>query len=213
MKRVNFKSVAAIALFSLFAVSVSAQPQHKAPQGDKEPLSAEKMAEIATDKLDQKLELTDAQESKIYAINLKYAKQREEQMAERKAERPERPAKGEKPSDEQKAERPDREAMAEKMKAAQAERKAQMVEIMKVLTDEQKIDYAFMLSQEKPKRGPQGPQGAQAGQGRGPQGKQGQGGAKCDDKDQKGQKGKQGQGGDQPRRPERGERGEQAPQE
>lgn len=187
MKTLNFKATSAALLLTLFAGSAMAQPQQgKGPQGGgKEQPTAEKIAEISTDKLDQKLELTDAQESKIYAINLKYAKEREAA----KAERPERPAKGE----EKKAERPDREEMKAKQDAAQDKKKAQMVEIMKILTDEQKVEYALFIGQAQ-NRGPKGQEG------RAPQQKGG-----------KGNKGKQ-QGGERPRGPKGGEP-QEAPQE
>lgn len=193
MKSLKIKTASAVLLLSLFAVSASAQPQQgrRAPQGGKEPISAEKMAEISTDKLDQKLELTDAQESKIYAINLKYAQEREAN----KEARPERPAKG---SEEAKAERPDREEMKAKMEAAQAQRKAQLVEIMGVLTDSQKVDYALMLGEQKQHRGPQAPRAGQQGKGRGEQ----KGGQEC----------KEGQGQAEGR-PQRRPEGAEAPAE
>ncbi|MFI3316881.1 MAG: Spy/CpxP family protein refolding chaperone [Rikenellaceae bacterium] len=181
----SLKITSAALLLTLFAVSASAQPQQqqrRAPQGGGERPTAEKIAETATDKLDQKLELTDAQESKIYAINLKYAQEREAKMEEMKAEREAK--KAEKANETEKAEKPEgkREGarrggapaeMKEKKEAAQDDRKAQLVEIMSVLTDEQKIDYALMLSQAKqgPKGPQQGKQGGQGGQGQqGPKG-------------------------------------------
>lgn len=203
MKSLKIKTASAVLLLSLFAVSASAQPQQgrRAPQGGKEPISAEKMAEISTDKLDQKLELTDAQESKIYAINLKYAQEREAN----KEARPERPAKG---SEEAKAERPDREEMKAKMEAAQAQRKAQLVEIMGVLTDSQKVDYALMLGEQKQHRGPQAPRAGQQGKGRGEQ----KGGQECKEGQGKPRGGKEGQGQAEGR-PQRRPEGAEAPAE
>ncbi len=146
MKNLKIKATSAALLLTLFTLSVSAQPQgRKAPQKGQK-ASAEKMAEISTDRLDQRLELTDAQESDIYAINLKYAQEREA----KRAERPKRPAKGE-----EKAERPDREAIKSAMQESKECRKAHMIEIMQVLSDEQKIDYAMMLANSKAHKAPQ----------------------------------------------------------
>ncbi len=189
MKNLKIKTASAALLLSLFAVSASAQPQqpHRAPNGKEHP-TAEKMAEIATDKLDQVLELSDSQESKIYKINLSYAEKAEAARQEAKAERE---AQKEEKAEGEKRERPDREAMMEKQKAAQESRKAQQLEIMEVLKDSQKIDYAMMLAKQ-PQRGGKPQQGMRGGEqgGKPQQGKQGgnpqqgkQGGNKANQKD------------------------------
>ncbi len=167
MKGLKIKSVSAALLLMLFAVNASAQPQQPRKGGNKggERPTAEKIAEIATDKLDQKLELSDSQETKIYAINLKYAKLREEN----KPERPAKMAEGEKP------ERPNQEEMKAKRDAAEAQKKAQMLEIMKLLSDEQKVEYALMQGENKAKRGGR-PQQGKGQQGQGQQGRNPQGG-------------------------------------
>lgn len=169
----NFKTASAVLLLSLFAVNASAQsPQHKGAQrgGEQQRPTAEKIAEISTDKLDQKLELTDAQEKKIYAINLQYAQQQEAQAAEKKESRPSAEQRKE-------ANRPDAETMKAKREEMVANKKAQMVEIMKILTDEQKVEYALLIGQSsnrRPERSGkmQGKQGGQRGHGqKAPQGK------------------------------------------
>ncbi len=158
MKALKIKTLSAALLLSIFAMSASAQPQQqqrRAPQGGERP-TAEKIAEIATDKLDQALELTDAQESKILAINLKYAKLKEEN-------RPEKPAKGEKGENRPEGEKPNRESMKAQMEAAKAQQKAQMGEIMKLLTDDQKVEYALFIAKTASKHNPKAPRGKQGG--------------------------------------------------
>ncbi|MFI3281440.1 MAG: DUF4890 domain-containing protein [Rikenellaceae bacterium] len=213
MKTLKIKAASAALLLTLFAVNASAQPQRKAPQGGGEKPTAEKIAEISTDKLDQKLELTDSQEKKIYAINLKYAQERDANKPEERPERVERPERGAKDGEAAKAERPDREEMKAKMEAAQANRKAHMVEIMSILTDEQKVDYALMLSEQQGRgqqgRGQKGQQGQQGQRGQGGQrGPKGQGGQGAED----GKRGPQQQdgerGGERQERPGRQDRPE-----
>ncbi|MFI3324270.1 MAG: DUF4890 domain-containing protein [Rikenellaceae bacterium] len=190
MKTLRIKTLSAALMLSLFALSAAAQPQQgRGPQRGGERQTPEKMAEIMTDEMDQKLELTDAQESKILAINLKYAKLREEN-------KPERGAKPE--ADEPKAERPDREAMKEKMEEQMEAQKAHMLEIMKVLSDEQKVEYALMLAHTKGQQhGQRGEQGR-----RGPQGKECNEGKEGKGKEQDEQpKGKQRNGEPRPERP------------
>ncbi len=194
MKTLRIKTLSAALMLSLFALSAAAQPQQgRGPQGGGERPTPEKMAEVMTDKMDQKLELTNAQESKILAINLKYAKLREENKPERGA-KPEAGA--------EKAERPDREAMKEKMKermeAQKAQQKAYMLEIMKVLSDEQKVDYALMLAHTKGQgHGQRGEQGRRA-----PQGKEcKEGNDKRAPQNRGGQRGEQPKGEPRPERP------------
>ncbi len=137
MKSIAIKS-AAVILLTISTLSLSAQPKQRAPRGTERP-TAEKIAEVGTDKLDQRLDLTDAQESKIYAINLKYA-----QAAE--ANRPEKQA--------TKGERPTREQLEARHEVSRKAKEAQSLEIMNVLTDEQKIEYASLLSHSQKKNAP-----------------------------------------------------------
>ncbi|MFI3285504.1 MAG: Spy/CpxP family protein refolding chaperone [Rikenellaceae bacterium] len=165
MKNLKIKTASAALLLTLFAANVSAQPQNRAPRGGERP-TAEKAAEISTDKLDQKLDLTDAQESKIYKINLSYAQKAELQREETKSKREAAKSESAKPQ------RPDRSEMREHQKAAQESKKAHSLEIMAVLTDSQKLDYAMLIAKEtrhkEMRKGQQGkPQ--QGGVGRGEQ--------------------------------------------
>ncbi|MFR9503034.1 MAG: hypothetical protein SNH73_01100 [Rikenellaceae bacterium] len=194
MKNLKIKTVSAALLLSIFTMSASAQQQRKAPRGGERP-TAEKIAEIATDKLDQKLDLTDSQESKILAINLKYAQLR----AESKPERAEHTKGTERPSSEEAKAK--MEAMKAQRASAEEQKKAQMLEIMKVLSDEQKVEYALLIGNSKGQKGPRS-QHNQRGQ-RGQSAKRSQGG-------QSNQGGKGGQKmGQQPQN----KRGQQAPRE
>lgn len=152
-------TMSAALLLTLSTMSLSAQPQPKGrPNRAGERPSAEKIAEFKTDRLDQALDLTDAQEKNIYAVNLKYAEQQQ-------AKRPTRGTgvKGEKLSDEQRAAK--REAMAAQCQAAQATKKAYTTEIMSLLTEDQKVEYAMILAKSKQQSRPQNCRKAQPGQG------------------------------------------------
>ncbi len=201
MKNMKIKTLSATFVLALLAVGASAQPQGgRQGQGarqQEETLTAEKTAEIKTDKMDQVLDLSDSQESKIYKLNLKYA---EEQLA-KKSERTER-------TEGEKSERPDKEAMKAKMTAQKEAVAAQNKAIMLLLDDEQKIKYAMMLAQTKGKG--QGQQGQKMQQGRrGQQGKgQMQRGGQGKMQQGKGSQSQKGQRGEQSvgqRRTERGE--------
>lgn len=162
----NFKiKVSAMALLlSMMIVGVNAQPagqRHATgkPQQPHEQKSPEKIAEMRTDKLDQDLDLSDSQEKKIYAINLKVAKEaaaaREAAIKEREAKMKERqaqkPGEGQKPTV-----RPSREEMQAKMKArAQemaAKREAYHMDIMSNLKDAQKMKYAMAVARAEAKQ-------------------------------------------------------------
>lgn len=155
MKTNGIKVASLALLMAVATLNVNAQAPRKGGMQPKEKLSAEKMAEIQTDKLDQTLELTDKQESQIFDINLKYANLR--------ADRPERPAKDNTLSElERKAQMQEqREKMKETREAAQEQKIAQMREIMAVLDDNQKIDYALFISKSRGDRRPEGPRGGE----------------------------------------------------
>ncbi|MFR9525323.1 MAG: Spy/CpxP family protein refolding chaperone [Rikenellaceae bacterium] len=198
----NLKITAAALLLTLFSVDASAQPQQRrggAPN-DKERPTAEKMAEIATDKLDQRLELSDSQESKIYKINLKYAEAAESAHEAMKAER--EAAKDNKAQGE-KGERPDRETMKAKQAEMKSTKRAQMLEIMDILKDEQKIDYALMMA-EQPRKGGEGSRGQGQMKGRKdggkgcPKGAPQQGGQKGGQQQRPGERSERPHGGEQP---------------
>lgn len=148
-------AVLATALVAL-TVSANAQPQRRGAQP-----SPEKIAEVATDRMDQRLDLSDKQESKILAINLKYAKANAATKT-----RVKRPEAGKKASDE------DRKAMMEHrkemMKAQKESRQAQKLEIMSHLNDEQKLKYAEMVASPSKTRAKRGNQVPQKGKMRGP---------------------------------------------
>lgn len=130
----KFKTVLVALVLTLFATGVNAQQSR-----DRKMLSPEKIAEQRTDKMDKELNLTDEQESKIYAINLKYAQQNLEQREAMKQQR-------EEGCEEETKTRPDRKEMQQKMDEQQ---QAQTSEVMAVLDDEQKVKYTDMLSKQK----------------------------------------------------------------
>ncbi len=165
MKSKVIKTLSAAFLLTAFVAGVNAQPRQGGRQGQgtrpqQRELTAEKMAEIKTDTMDQVLNLTDEQEAKIYKLNLKFAE-------EAKATRAERTSKSSSESTD-KAERPSREEMQAKMKERREKQLAQEKEIMALLDDEQKIKYAKMLSEQKKKtsRPQQNQQGGTQQQGR-----------------------------------------------
>ncbi len=171
MKNLRIKTVSVALFFSMFVLGVNAQPQGGRPQQgqgqrpQREQKSPEKIAEILTDKMDQELELTDAQEKKILAINLKAA---QEATSKRESM-----SKGKKGGGKD-AERPSREDMAAKMKEAKEAKAALQKSIMQILDDDQKIGYAKMLCKMDQRKG--GPRGGQMQQGKPQQGRGQQGG-------------------------------------
>ncbi len=183
MKTMKIKAASMAIALTALTFSAIAQPQQRGPQRGGEVKTPEKMAEIATDKLDQRLDLSDSQESKILKINLKYAKLQAEQREERepRAERP--TADSERPSQEdRKAMMEDRKAMMTKMKE---QKRAHQLEIMALLDDGQKLDYAAIVAKPNKGRG----QGQQPGAQRGPKpqsGEMGQGRQGGNDKAPKG---------------------------
>lgn len=160
----NLKSVLAAMLFLSFAVSVNAQPQPRGGErggdrGGKEQLTPAKFAEKQTDLLDQKLELTDAQEKTIYKIYLAQATKKQAEMEAMKAEREAMKA------EKEKGVKPEGENRKEKMADRKDDMKDNLKEIMAVLKDDQKIEFAFLISEMKAKQGgkPQMGRGQQGG--------------------------------------------------
>ncbi|MFR9651015.1 MAG: DUF4890 domain-containing protein [Rikenellaceae bacterium] len=161
MKNFGVKVVMMSMIFALTVVGASAQRGGGRPQGgaQKEQKSPEKIAEIKTDKMDQELELTDAQEKKIYEINLKAAKEMTAQKESRKGEA--------KPQ-----ERPSKEQMEAKIKEMKEKKDSYIKSIMSLLNDDQKISYAMMIAREEMKH-QMHRKGSKGGQQQGPQGEQG----------------------------------------
>lgn len=141
MKNFGVKVVMMSMIFALTVVGANAQRGGGGPQGgaQKEQKTPEKMAEIKTDKMDQELELTDAQEKKIYEINLKAAKEMATQRESRK-------------EDGKPQERPSKEQMEAQMKKMREAKDAYNKEVMLLLNDDQKIKYAMMVAREEMKR-------------------------------------------------------------
>ncbi len=134
MLHVKFRTLSLALVLALTTMSVQAQ-QGKGKGGDKP--TPEKMAEQRTEKMDKELNLTDEQEAKVYAINLKYAEQNNKQRENAKPERGE---------DCDKESRPNRQEMQKKM---QEQQEAYSSEVMDVLDQEQKVKYADMLKNQK----------------------------------------------------------------
>lgn len=111
------KKILVFTIAALFTVSGMAQEKKKGR-------SAEQRAEKITNKMKEKLNLTDEQVVKIKAINLEAAQQKDTLKAEVKAER------------------------KEKVKAIETERDAK---IKAVLTEEQKAEYEKMKEKGKEK--------------------------------------------------------------
>lgn len=111
------KKIVVFTIAALFAVSGMAQEKKKGR-------SAEQRAEKITNKMKEKLNLTDEQVVKIKAINLEAAQQKDTLKAEAKAER------------------------KEKVKAIETDRDTK---IKAVLTEEQKAEYEKMKEKGKEK--------------------------------------------------------------
>lgn len=111
------KKIVVFTIAALFAVSGMAQEKKKGR-------SAEQRAEKITNKMKEKLNLTDEQVVKIKAINLEAAQQKDTLKAEAKAER------------------------KEKVKAIETDRDTK---IRAVLTEEQKAEYEKMKEKGKEK--------------------------------------------------------------
>ncbi|KAB2918291.1 MAG: hypothetical protein F9K23_03865 [Bacteroidetes bacterium] len=111
------KKILVFTIAALFAVSGMAQEKKKGR-------SAEQRAEKITNKMKEKLNLTDEQVVKIKAINLEAAQQKDTLKAEAKAER------------------------KEKVKAIETDRDTK---IKAVLTEEQKAEYEKMKEKGKEK--------------------------------------------------------------
>lgn len=162
MKRINLKFLPALAILLVSSLALSAQPQGQGPQGGRqggpqgdrpggEKMTAEQRAEKETNILVKKLELTDAQKSKIESINLEYATKQEESMQARKEQMKE--------ARENKSEvgrKKDGQEPKDRMEAVKQEKKEKLVAIMAVLTDSQKVEYALLLGDMKSKNGAMG---------------------------------------------------------
>jgi periplasmic protein CpxP/Spy len=75
------KKLMIIAIVFSFGISANAQQNSK-----REMPSPQQRAERMTERMAEKLELTEDQKTQVYAINLKNAEKRQEEMAQRKAE-------------------------------------------------------------------------------------------------------------------------------
>ncbi|MFI3262688.1 MAG: Spy/CpxP family protein refolding chaperone [Rikenellaceae bacterium] len=197
MKTLRIKTISATLVLTALTLTVNAQqggrPQQRPGGGmGKETIAPEKMAEKQTDKLDQELELTDSQEKKIYAIYLKQAQEASKKREEAPKEKGERTEQF----------REEREAA---MTAMKEQRLANLKEVMSVLNDEQKINFAILLSKKgngKAQQGrPQGPRQGMQGQRGGQRGQQ-QGGKGVQQQRQQPNGGQQQRGGERGRRPE-----------
>lgn len=153
MKGVNLKSLLCVAVM-FCSVSVIAQPQgadgHRPQRGAKMDADPVEMAEKQTNRMAAELGLTEKQKKSLLELNKSLATDMKTQAELRRKEQEELEAK-------RKAER---KAMVEKMDKHN-------LAVMSLLNDEQKLEYAKMLSKAQP-RGGQMQQGGQRG-GRAPQ--------------------------------------------
>ncbi|TXB63130.1 hypothetical protein [Phaeodactylibacter luteus] len=75
---------ASLALF--MAVSFTAQAQQRGPQKERQRMTAEEKAQMQTDTMAARLELSEAQAAKVYEINLKYAQEMDARREAKKEE-------------------------------------------------------------------------------------------------------------------------------
>lgn len=125
------KLIAILAIFSLGALTVEAQRGPRGPQMSPEKraemANPEKRAEMMTNRMAEKLELSDAQKEEVYAIHLENASKRQAEMEARRAE--------------MKAKRAD----------MQANQKEQQAKIEAVLTPEQKEKFIELRDENRDK--------------------------------------------------------------
>ncbi|AFL83747.1 hypothetical protein Belba_1110 [Belliella baltica DSM 15883] len=125
------KLIVIIAIFSLGVLSVEAQ---RGPRGSQmssekraEMANPEKRAEIMTNRMAEKLELSDAQKEKVYAIHLENATKRQVEMEARRAE------------------------MEARRAEMQANQKEQQAKIEAVLTPEQRDKFIELRDENRDK--------------------------------------------------------------
>lgn len=125
------KLIVIIAIFSLGVITVEAQRGNRGPQMSPEKRaemdSPEKRAEMMTNRMAEKLELSDAQKEKVYAIHLENATKRQAEMEARRAE------------------------MKAKRAEMQANQKEQQAKIEAVLTPEQKEKFIELRDENRDK--------------------------------------------------------------
>ncbi|GMQ25255.1 hypothetical protein Aoki45_19370 [Algoriphagus sp. oki45] len=116
------KWIIGAALLVFTSLSVAAQ------EGKRTPPSPEERAQKMTDRMAEKLSLSEAQKTEIYSINLENAKKRQEEMEAKKAESADR----------------------------RAEMKAQDERIKQVLTEDQRKAWEELKEENRSRRRPEG---------------------------------------------------------
>lgn len=125
------KLIVILAIFSLGALTVEAQRGPRGPQMSPEKraevANPEKRAEMMTNRMAEKLELSDAQKEEVYAIHLENATKRQTEMEARRAE------------------------MKANREKRQANQKGQEAKIESVLTSEQREKFIELRDENKDK--------------------------------------------------------------